>query len=119
MSLKKTKGQPCLDLLLQFSVGLSAWDLISLVRYWRLEVVFHLERATDAPQLAEHLQGLGAVNILSLEAHVQRQEADRVLKETKKRQAEGVATGVQTAELTMRLLELRGLSGSQRKRGLV
>eukprot|EP00435_Cladocopium_sp_Y103_P042922 s706_g12.t1 len=80
-----------------------------------------LERTDPVPAatIAQRLESLGGVRIMSDVEHQNRQQADVLLRQAKESQKGSAATGANTISFLQSLAAIRGDGGSARKRGLV
>ena len=80
-----------------------------------------LDRTDPVPAatIAQRLESLGGVRIMSDVEHQNRQQADVLLRQAKESQKGSAATGANTISFLQRLADIRGDGGSARKRGLV
>lgn len=80
-----------------------------------------MERTDPVPvaTIAQRLEALGGVRIMSDVEHENRQQADVLLRQAKESQKNLAATGANTINFLQSLAAIRGDGGSARKRGLV
>ena len=80
-----------------------------------------MERTDPIPviTIAQRLEALGGVHIMSDVEHANRTQADALLRQAKESQKTSAATGANTINFLQSLAVIRGDGGSARKRGLV
>ena len=83
------------------------------------EVVLERTDPVPAATIAQRLEILGGVRIMSDVEHQNRQQADVLLRQAKESQKGSAATGANTISFLQSLAAIRGDGGSARKRGLV
>ena len=83
------------------------------------EVVLERTDPVPAATIAQRLEILGGVRIMSDVEQHNRQQADVLLRQAKESQKGSAATGANTISFLQSLAAIRGDGGSARKRGLV